>query len=232
MKRKNGFTLAELLFVVAIIAVLVAIAIPVFTRQLERARETTDLANIRAAYAALLDGVIAGSETSPSYQADGSYAVTVPLKQMVGDWTLDTEGLELGGVPSEDWSGKPAAGGTCTVACYPETGIVTVSFDGSSGGGGGGSGSGGGITVTTSTPLTDEMKSSATVVNDIAYSGGSPRYYTGSSTHLDSYGNSPVAGVVYTRNGFYYQVAADTQLGGVAWFRWDESQQAWEKRYF
>lgn len=52
MKRNNkGFTLAELLIVVAIIAVLVAIAIPVFTSRLEQSRETTDIANLRSAYA-------------------------------------------------------------------------------------------------------------------------------------------------------------------------------------
>ena len=49
--NKKGFTLAELLIVVAIIAVLVAIAIPIFTAQLEKAREATDVANIRSAYA-------------------------------------------------------------------------------------------------------------------------------------------------------------------------------------
>ena len=49
--NKKGFTLAELLIVVAIIAVLVAISIPIFTSQLEKAREATDLANIRAVYA-------------------------------------------------------------------------------------------------------------------------------------------------------------------------------------
>ena len=56
---KKGFTLAELLIVVAIIAVLVAVAIPVFTAQLEKSREATDIANMRSAYAyasaALLD---------------------------------------------------------------------------------------------------------------------------------------------------------------------------------
>ena len=53
MKKNNkGFTLAELLIVVAIIAVLVAIAIPVFTTQLEKSRETTDMANLRSAYGA------------------------------------------------------------------------------------------------------------------------------------------------------------------------------------
>ena len=49
-KRKAGFTLAELLIVVAIIAVLVAISIPIFTSQLEKAREAVDLENVRSAY--------------------------------------------------------------------------------------------------------------------------------------------------------------------------------------
>ena len=50
-RNKKGFTLAELLIVVAIIGVLVAISIPIFTAQLEKAREATDVANLRAAYA-------------------------------------------------------------------------------------------------------------------------------------------------------------------------------------
>ena len=51
---RKGFTLAELLIVVAIIAVLVAVAIPVFGSQLEKNREAADLANVRAAYAKVL----------------------------------------------------------------------------------------------------------------------------------------------------------------------------------
>lgn len=49
-KFQKGFTLAELLVVVAIIAVLVAISIPVFTAQLKKARLAVDETNIRQAY--------------------------------------------------------------------------------------------------------------------------------------------------------------------------------------
>jgi len=51
LKERKGFTLAELLIVVAIIAVLVAVAIPVFTAQLEKARVATEQANARSTYA-------------------------------------------------------------------------------------------------------------------------------------------------------------------------------------
>lgn len=50
-KNEKGFTLAELLIVVAIIGVLVAISIPIFTSQLEKSRDAVTLSNARAAYA-------------------------------------------------------------------------------------------------------------------------------------------------------------------------------------
>lgn len=50
--RTCGFTLAELLVVVAIIAVLVMVSIPIFTAQLEKSREVVDLSNLRSAYGA------------------------------------------------------------------------------------------------------------------------------------------------------------------------------------
>ena len=66
MKKVNekGFTLAELLIVVAILAVLVAVAIPVFTEQLEKARESTDVANVRDAYAEISVAMADGSLTN------------------------------------------------------------------------------------------------------------------------------------------------------------------------
>lgn len=51
LKRKDAFTLAEMLIVVAIIGVLVAVSIPILQNGLERARERTDIANLRAAKA-------------------------------------------------------------------------------------------------------------------------------------------------------------------------------------
>ena len=61
-KNKKGFTLAEMLIVVAIIAVLVAISIPIFTSQLEKSRDAVSIANLRAAYAeAASDYLTAGT---------------------------------------------------------------------------------------------------------------------------------------------------------------------------
>ena len=65
MKRlnKKGFTLAELLIVVAIIAVLVAIAIPIFTSQLEKSRDAVTVANLRSAYAEASTTKLTGEDT-------------------------------------------------------------------------------------------------------------------------------------------------------------------------
>ena len=75
--NRKGFTLAELLIVVAIIAVLVAIAIPVFTTQLEKSREATDIANVRSAYAEVVTAYLTGEASS---------TMQVEAKQTVGSW--------------------------------------------------------------------------------------------------------------------------------------------------
>lgn len=52
LMNKKGFTLMEMLIVVAIIVILVAISIPVFTSQVGEAQKATNEANVRAAKAA------------------------------------------------------------------------------------------------------------------------------------------------------------------------------------
>ena len=93
MKNRKGFTLAELLIVVAIIAVLVAIAIPIFTSQLEKSREATDAANIRAAYAEVM---VAGlSEDTDNYEKE------VSAKQTQDGWQ-NTSIEDIGGMAVGD----------------------------------------------------------------------------------------------------------------------------------
>ncbi|MBP3868023.1 MAG: prepilin-type N-terminal cleavage/methylation domain-containing protein, partial [Solobacterium sp.] len=62
--NKKGFTLAELLIVVAIIGVLVAVSIPIFTSQLAKAKIATNDANIRAAKAAAVSDYLSTEKTT------------------------------------------------------------------------------------------------------------------------------------------------------------------------
>ena len=54
LKREDGFTLVEMLIVVAIIAILIAVSIPLISNALDRAKHATDSANERAAKAEIL----------------------------------------------------------------------------------------------------------------------------------------------------------------------------------
>lgn len=120
-QNKNGFTLMEMLIVIAIIAVLIAVAIPVFASQLEKAREATDLANVRSAYAKVsTEALLGNSETT----------VTVDLKQKQADWqSLDP--VNIGGIvhyknqgDTDNWKGVAAPNGTCVVSYNEDYGII------------------------------------------------------------------------------------------------------------
>lgn len=66
MKKSKGFTLAELLIVVAIMAVLVGVAIPVFTAQLKKSQSAVDEANARSLYAELMSDYLANGNKHSS----------------------------------------------------------------------------------------------------------------------------------------------------------------------
>ena len=118
MKKNNkGFTLAELLIVVAIIGVLVAISIPIFTSQLEKSRDAVTLSNIRAAYAQAQTAELTESSDTTNgvtytKTANGS---TVEVTGVVSKGTQD--GLNnLDQLPFDDkvtgWTAKASLGGT------------------------------------------------------------------------------------------------------------------------
>ena len=54
LKSKKGFTLMEMLIVIAIIVILLAIAIPSFNNSLHKAKTVADEANVRSYYAEVM----------------------------------------------------------------------------------------------------------------------------------------------------------------------------------
>ncbi len=84
VNNKKGFTLAELLVVVAILAILIAIAVPIFGSAMDKARDTAIDANARAIKSAamvkIMDQNIAkganGWEVKATVGADGSITLT------------------------------------------------------------------------------------------------------------------------------------------------------------
>lgn len=122
MKRnRSGFTLMEMLIVIALIAVLIAIAIPVFASQLEKSREATDLVNVRAAYAQVSTEAQLGN-----FEA----TVTVDLKQKQADWQ-SVDPVNIGGIvhykdqgDTDNWKGVASPNGTCVVSYSADRGII------------------------------------------------------------------------------------------------------------
>ena len=66
LQNKKGFTLMEMLIVVAIIAVLVAIAIPVFNGALTKSKEAADVAYVRASYAVWQTAMLTENTKAPA----------------------------------------------------------------------------------------------------------------------------------------------------------------------
>ena len=66
MKRSGGFTLIEMLIVVAIIAILVIVSIPMVNSALDKAKTATDDANARAAKAAAIATYFMTEPTPPA----------------------------------------------------------------------------------------------------------------------------------------------------------------------
>ncbi|MCR5404063.1 MAG: prepilin-type N-terminal cleavage/methylation domain-containing protein [Butyrivibrio sp.] len=95
--NKKGFTLAELLIVVAIIGVLVAVSIPIFTSQLEKSRDSASIANIRSAYA----------EASAALLTEDDSAANVTITKTNGAVTkISVANVAIQTAQANSWSGN------------------------------------------------------------------------------------------------------------------------------
>lgn len=135
-KNEKGFTLAELLIVVAIIGVLVAISIPIFTAQLEKAREATDKANIRNAYAIASAAALTEEEwTTATPTKDNTFTeyTYTPGKNGGDDstWAITVKATQKSTTNGTDgWAdGKPNIGGI-SVDASTVSYTVTIKGDG------------------------------------------------------------------------------------------------------
>lgn len=90
---KKGFTLAELLVVVAIIGILVAISVPLFTAQLGKARKATNEANLRAAKVAAVADYMTNDDGA---KADIKYSYDIAAGTVTKTKTVTGNKVEIG----------------------------------------------------------------------------------------------------------------------------------------
>ncbi len=133
-RNKKGFTLAELLIVVAIIAILVAIAVPLFVSSLNDAKEATKNANIRtvrstAAVAILRDAQYETHKTN-GWKAVACITKTSEIKSMT--ITADDAGGKNAADECKEHSGSESCGcseDTCDCAYQVTVHITTLDLD-------------------------------------------------------------------------------------------------------
>ena len=187
-QRNKGFTLAELLIVVAIIGVLVAISIPIFSGQLEKAREATDAANIRSQYAEVMaDAIMDGGAINKNH----STYEPIRLQQQKNEWQSTGLKTNLEGVFGEIVGDYPKTGGQAWVEFDSSKDYSILHYDGGSGDtGGSGYGSGGSETTPTTPTIPTNPTTPTTPTNPDPPSKPDPSTSDKEPTTGDSTGDS------------------------------------------
>ena len=92
LSKKKGFTLMEMMIVVAIIAILMAIIIPTFTNAMNKAKAGTDEANLRAYYAEQMAAAIL-EDKDPDLVTGEAASITVGgvSYKLYGEVTMSVE---------------------------------------------------------------------------------------------------------------------------------------------
>lgn len=112
---RSGFTLAELLIVVAIVAVLVAIAVPVFTGALGGANEAVGQSAVRSVKAEAVSALLL-DKTITDKTGDHSYYATVNKDGSVTGLTSGTkEGALVDGTATAQEIGEAIGKGSAIV---------------------------------------------------------------------------------------------------------------------
>lgn len=105
MRNRKGFTLAELLIVVAIIGVLVAISIPIFSKQLEKSRDAASIANIRSAYAEAMVAYMSEDLTKAHWTSDSAHHVWINYNSSKGYVDTIDVVIKIKSKKPNNWSG-------------------------------------------------------------------------------------------------------------------------------
>lgn len=96
--NKKGFTLAELLIVVAIIGVLVAVSIPIFTSQLNKSKYATDEANARSIYGELQADYLANGGAQKITLSPAAVTAGTPVSIVVTESDGTTNTYKFSGI--------------------------------------------------------------------------------------------------------------------------------------
>lgn len=137
MKKSLGFTLMELMIVVAILGILTSIALPAYQNYTIRARRADGMAALQAAAASMerFRATNNFSYAGAALGAGGVFTNQVPVEGGTAYYTLQLNGLAAGTytLTATPTGAQPASDGTLTInqagartwgarACWPKSG--------------------------------------------------------------------------------------------------------------